>query len=95
MNSENSEEFYSRLKEQLKESSSWPAEYLYKFIVPTSPQKIKKIENVFASIKAKIELKQSKSGKYTSISIRTRLYNPDAVIHKYKEVSKVKGVISL
>ena len=95
MNSKNTEEFYLRLKEQLKESCNWPAEYLYKFIVPTNPQKIKKIEDVFMPNKTKIELKQSKNGKYTSISIRAILYNPDAVIHKYKEIGKIKGVISL
>jgi hypothetical protein len=37
----------------------------------------------------------SSKGKYTSVSIVVHMKNPDAVIEKYKEVSKVKGVISL
>lgn len=35
------EEFYIRLKEELEQSTSWPSEYLYKFIIPTDPQKKK------------------------------------------------------
>ncbi len=34
------EEFYIRLREELGNTSTWPNEYLYKFIVPTSPSKI-------------------------------------------------------
>jgi len=41
----NTEEFYIRLKEELSNTSEWPAEYLYKFIVPTDVKKIEEIEN--------------------------------------------------
>ena len=34
------EEFYTRLQEQLKGDTTWPAPYLYKFIVPGNAQKI-------------------------------------------------------
>ena len=45
---------------------------------------------------AVINTKESKNGKYTSVSINVKMKNPDAVIEKYKEVSeKVEGVISL
>ena len=45
---------------------------------------------------AVIETKESKNGKYTSISINVLMKNPDAVINKYKEVAeKIEGVISL
>ncbi|MGC1203554.1 MAG: DUF493 family protein [Flavobacteriaceae bacterium] len=92
----NSEEFYEKLKSQLYDTSLWPAEYLYKFIVKTSNAKIAKVEALFDNMGAVIETKESKNGKYTSISINVLMKNPDAVIGKYKEVAeKIEGVISL
>ena len=37
-------EFYKRLKTQLNEDASWPSIYLYKFIIPSSLEKIAKID---------------------------------------------------
>ncbi|WP_420322357.1 DUF493 family protein [Flagellimonas sp.] len=90
-----SDEFYARLKEQLLENTSWPSNYLYKFIVPTDEERIAQINNIFNNTGAVIESKKSKKGTYTSISITVNLKNPDEVIAKYKEVSIVEGVISL
>jgi putative lipoic acid-binding regulatory protein len=93
---QNPEAFYKKLKAQLEDTSIWPAEYLYKFIVKTSPEKIKILEDIFDNLGAVIETKTSSNGKYTSVSVNVRLKSPDAVIEKYKEVSeKVEGVISL
>lgn len=90
------EEFYRKLKSQLQDTTSWPAIYLYKFIVPTDPEKIKGIEHIFDNLGAVINTKQSKKGNYTSVSINVRMQNPDDVIEKYKEVGqKIDGVISL
>ncbi|WP_074406608.1 MULTISPECIES: DUF493 family protein [Aquimarina] len=90
------EEFYKKLKEQLADTSLWPTSYLYKFIVPTNTEKIEQIESIFDNLGAVIQTKQSKNGKYTSVSINVRMKNPDQVIAKYKEVAeKVEGVISL
>ncbi len=92
----NSEEFYDKLKAQLEETSSWPSEYLYKFIVLTSETKIVQIHAIFDNLGAVINTKESKNGKYTSVSVNVRMRNPDAVIAKYKRVGKeVEGVISL
>jgi len=95
MDSEKSDEFYTRLKAQLEDSTTWPSNYLYKFIVPTDAEKIKEIEDIFDNTGAVIESKKSKKGTYTSVSVTVNLENPDAVIKKYKEVGKVEGVISL
>lgn len=95
MGTDKSEEFYKRLKEELLNTSQWPADYLYKFIVPTDPDKIADITRIFDNTGAVIESKKSRKGKYTSLSITVNLLDPDAVIEKYKEVGKVEGVISL
>ncbi|MFI1771531.1 DUF493 family protein [Thalassobellus citreus] len=92
----NSEEFYKKLKAQLYDTAVWPSAYLYKFIVKSDKEKIALVEALFNNIGAVIQKKESKNGKYTSISINVLMKNPDAVIDKYKEVTeKVEGVISL
>ncbi|MEL6916399.1 MAG: DUF493 family protein [Bacteroidota bacterium] len=95
MDSEKSDEFYVRLKEQLEQNNGWPSDYLYKFIVPSDAEKIDQIHKIFDNTGAVIESKKSKKGKYTSVSITVNLKNPDAVIQKYREVGEIKGVISL
>lgn len=93
---ENPEEFYSKLKVQLEDTSIWPSLYMYKFILPTKPDQSKELLTIFDNLGAVINSKQSKTGKYTSFSIKVKLPNPDVVIQKYKEVAqKIKGVISL
>ncbi|TVZ28547.1 hypothetical protein JM83_3679 [Gillisia sp. Hel_I_86] len=92
----NSEDFYNKLKAQLEETSSWPSVYLYKFIVLTSKTKIVQIHAIFDNMGAVINTKESKNGKYTSVSINVRMNNPDSVIAKYKRVgNEIDGVISL
>lgn len=94
--SEKSEAFYKKLKSQLQDTTMWPAEYLYKFIVPTKPSQLKEIGDLFNNLGAVITTKESKNGKYTSVSINVKMKDPDAVIGKYKEVAeKIENVISL
>jgi putative lipoic acid-binding regulatory protein len=88
------EEFYIRLKEELGNTSEWPAEYLYKFIVPTDARKIEKVENAFDNMGAVIKTQQSKAGKYTSVSINVMMESPADVVEKYLEVSSIEGIIS-
>ncbi|HET8753170.1 MAG TPA: DUF493 family protein [Salinimicrobium sp.] len=90
------EEFYAKLRLQLYDTSVWPSIYLYKFIVPTDAEKIKKIQQIFDNMGAVITTKKSKKGNYTSVSVNVSMKDPEAVIQKYKEVGeKVEGVISL
>lgn len=88
-------EFYKKLKVQLEDTTVFPSKYLFKFIVPTDVDKIEEIESTFNHSGAVITKKQSKNGKYTSVSVLVRMANADSVITKYKEVSKVEGIISL
>lgn len=93
---EETDAFYKKLKSQLLDTTLWPAEYLYKFIVKTDVQKIKKLEAIFDNLGAVINTNTSKNAKYTSVSVNVRMKNPDAVIAKYKEVAeKIEDVISL
>lgn len=93
---DNPEEFYNKLKEQLKETTTWPSTYLYKFIIPSEPDQSNQLLSIFDNLGAVINSKKSKTGKYVSFSIKVKLPNPDSVIEKYKKVaSEINGVISL
>jgi uncharacterized protein len=89
------EDFYIRLKEELTNSTLWPSEYLYKFIMPSDVHSIAKVEAAFNDMGAVITTQQSKTGKFTSISISVNMPNPQSVIDKYIEVSDIEGIISL
>jgi hypothetical protein len=95
MTNQEIEEFYTKLKSELEKTTVFPAEYLYKFILPTGEDKKAAIRAVFATTTATIEEKPSSSGKYTAYSIRLKVQNPDEVIDYYKEAGKIEGIISL
>ena len=95
MTNQEIEEFYTKLKSELEKTTVFPAEYLYKFILPTGEDKKAAIRAVFATTTATIEEKPSSSGKYTAYSIRLKVQNPDEVIAYYKEAGKIEGLISL
>ncbi len=90
-----SDDFYKKLRATLLETTRFPTDYLYKFIVPTQGESVKEIEQIFDHLGAVITTKASSKGKYTAVSIKVNLPSADAVIEKYKEAAKVKGVISL
>jgi len=89
------EEFYERLKEELRTTSSWPTIYLYKFIVPTDTSKILAVEEAFNNMGAVINTVQSKTGKFTSVSVNVSMQSPEHVVTKYLEVSTIEGIISI
>lgn len=91
-----SEEFYGRLRLELNSSNEhWPALYLFKFIVPSDKEKIQTVQNAFDSMGAVIETKNSKAGKYTSVSINVQMQSAEAIIDKYLQLATVEGIISL
>ncbi len=132
------EEFYKKLKESLDNTTKFPADYLFKFIVPTNhtslnlekealhkekedidkkdteaisainnkidavnakikaeDKKLEQVDAIFDSKNASINTKKSKSGKYTSKTIKVKMDSSDDVIKSYKEAEDIDGIISL
>ena len=89
------EDFYIRLKEELTNATLWPSEYLFKFILPSDIHNIAKIEATFNDMGAVITTQQSKTGKFTSVSISVTMKSAQSVIDKYIAVSDIEGIISL
>ena len=89
-------EFYENLKIKLEETTEWPSDYVFKFILPSHQRSIDRLIAIFDDKNATISTRASSKGKFTSITIRIRLKSPDFVIEKYKEVGQeIEGVISL
>jgi len=132
------EEFYKKLKESLDNTTEFPADYLFKFIVPTNhsnlniekenlqkekealnkdniqdikeindkienvskkikieDEKLAKVDDIFKNTNADIQTKKSKSGKYTSKTIKVKMDSSDDVIKRYKDAEGIEGIISL
>ena len=89
------DDFYSKLQIQLDDTTDFPADYLYKFIVPASDNQVAEVESVFNNTGAVINTKNSKTGKYVSVSIILKLNSSDEIITYYRKVEKIKGIISL
>ena len=89
------EAFYKKLQWQLKETTQFPSDYLFKFIVPTTDNQVDEIKNLFNNNGAVINTKKSKTGKYSSLSVVLQIESASKVIEYYKKAEKIKGIISL
>jgi putative lipoic acid-binding regulatory protein len=87
--------FYTKLKAQLDDTTKFPADYLYKFIVPSDANQVAEVEALFNDSGAVLNTKKSKTGKYVSVSIVLKIESSDKVISYYKKAEKIKGIISL
>lgn len=87
--------FYTKLKSQLEDTTRFPADYLYKFIVPTDANQSQEVKDIFNNGGAVIDTRKSKTGKYISVSIRLKVKNADEVIAYYRQAEKIEGIISL
>jgi putative lipoic acid-binding regulatory protein len=88
-------DFYDKLEIQLEDTTDFPADYLYKFIVPTTENQVPEVERIFNNLGAVITTKKSKTGKYVSVSILVNLKSASEVIVYYKKAAFIKGIISL
>ena len=94
-NEKDPEEFYTSLKDKLEDTHNFPEDYLYKFIVNNEESKMTEIYRVFDDIKFTLSTRDSKNGKYVSLSINAFVLDADQVIKIYKEVGKIDGVMML
>lgn len=89
------DEFYASLKEKLESHHDFPEDYLFKFIILNDQPKLTEIYRVFDHIKYTLSTRESKNGKYTSISINAFVLDADHVITLYKKVGEIEGIMML
>ncbi|MDN5204464.1 DUF493 family protein [Fulvivirgaceae bacterium BMA10] len=78
-------------REKLDNEHDWPDVYMFKFIVPRSQEQ--SIRDLFPS--DKVEVKESSSGKYVSVTATKLMRSSQEVIDIYVAAHKVEGVIAL
>ncbi|ACU07976.1 hypothetical protein FIC_01529 [Flavobacteriaceae bacterium 3519-10] len=91
----NPDDFYASLKEKLEATHDFPEDYLFKFIITNEESKHTEIYRVFDDIKFTLNTRESKNGKYTSISMNAFVMDADQVIRIYRAVGQIQGVIML
>lgn len=78
-------------KEKLEEQNSFPALYMFKFIVPSGKEH--KIAALLPN--NEIKLKTSSKGNYVSATIKAMMPDSQSIIDVYEQAAKIDGVISL
>lgn len=92
---QNKDDFYQQFKEKLENVHTFPTNYVFKFIVPSEHSKIAQLHAIFNDVNANFSTKESKGGKYTSVTITLRVKEADEVIAYYKQAAKIKGTVML
>lgn len=82
---------FEQFKERLDDTYQWPATYTFKFVVPQQ----KKGSLLSLVPMGDISERASSSGKYVSLTIKSRMNSSDQVVDAYKKVSALEGVITL
>ncbi|HAZ14367.1 MAG: hypothetical protein A2X86_19255 [Bdellovibrionales bacterium GWA2_49_15] len=86
---------FQKLRELLEKNYSWPAPYLFKFIIPTEKEgEFKKILGLDETIK-QYEVRASGRGKYLSFTFSMSIVHSDEVIEVYQKAITIQGVLSL
>ncbi len=88
------EDKFLELKKKLDETLTYPAVYMFKFILEADNRKIALIENLFTE-EAEIYTKESDKGKYISITVKAVMISTGEIIDIYRKASAIKGVMNL
>lgn len=88
------EAFYKNLETKLEEHHKFPSTYMFKFIVPNNTRSVALVEELFTATAA-VSFKESKTGKYLSVTGKDRMPNAESVIATYRMAEKIEGLMSL
>jgi hypothetical protein len=75
----------------LDEQYTWPSPYTFKFIV--RPEQVVEVRDILSE--AKIEEKQSRTGKFVSLTCVQSMSSSDEVVKMYEKAGQISGLISL
>lgn len=95
MDNEKQDEFYRKFKERLDDTTEFPSNFIYKFIIPTTHRGIAEVHRIFDGANPQFHLKESKTGKYTSVTVSIFVIDAEQVIHYYKEAASIPDIIML
>lgn len=88
------EQFLGRLQEQLSQHTTWPAVYMFKFIIPGSNQGYAQLRSLFGE-ESRLFTRPSSGGKYISVTVKEMMLNPAEIIDRYRQAAEIEGIIAL
>jgi putative lipoic acid-binding regulatory protein len=78
-------------RKKLDDHYTWPALYIFKFIVPTGKED--EVKQLFPDHNP-VE-KASKQGNYKSVTVEIMMSSGDAVLSIYLKASRIEGIVAL
>lgn len=78
-------------KQRLDENHEWPCEYTFKFIIPACA--LDEIKSMLSDIN--FSTRESKGGKYISITAIIIANGSDEILQIYQKASTIEGIICL
>ena len=88
------QEELDKFRQKLSETMSFPSVYMFKFIITSENRNIAMIETLFDP-ETSIHTKESRKGRYTSVTAKQVVMNVDEIISIYRQALKIKGVMFL
>ena len=86
-----SQEWWDRFQDLLDQDRKWPAEYLFKFIVPRP--NLDALQKLFGD--HPVIVRASTRGRYVSVTARLQMEDSASVVELYRAAGEIPGVISL
>ena len=83
--------WWDRFKRLLDEQTTWPAPFLFKFIVPV--ERVPELQALFPDYDP--SFRASAKGNFVSLSMAPVMPSSDAVVAVYETAGRVEGVIML
>ena len=85
------EAWIAGFREKLEQHYSWPALYIFKFIVPTGREQ--EVKDLFPN--HTVTEKISRNGNYISLTAQMMAPSSDAVIAVYVSAAQIEGIVAL
>jgi putative lipoic acid-binding regulatory protein len=82
---------HAKFARMLDEHHQWPCPYVFKFIVPT--ENLPLLIDLFEG--ETLTTRESKSGKYTSVTMESTMCSGESVMKTYHKAAQVPGLMSL
>ncbi|MBD8387254.1 DUF493 domain-containing protein [Dysgonomonas sp. BGC7] len=92
---QHTDDFYLRFKQRLEETHSFPSDYMFKYIVPAEQSIIAKLHSIFSSANPSISSRDSKNGKYTSVTVKVPVNDADDIVIYYRQAAAIEGIVML
>lgn len=88
------EDFLQRLEAQLTGYGNWPQVYMFKFIIQSNNRDYAILRQIFNE-QALLTTRNSRNGKYISITVKEMMMNAAEVMERYRQAAQIEDIIAL